>query len=162
MDEAWAEMKQSISLANRLNKTDDEVAEFHAELKTALHSAVSRCRVERKRKLAEAPKLDLSDECLRRAARFTDHLPLADYAKILHLVPRLVNVVTCAPYPQHRGVGPPKYVPCIRYIRCNHGTSRTTTYANPWPIPKIIQPQSHRLTSMPRPVPRSRVTDLLA
>jgi hypothetical protein len=97
MDEAWAEMKQSISLANRLNKTDDEVAEFHAELKTALHSAVSRCRVERKRKLAEAPKLDLSDECLRRAARFTDHLPLANYAKILHLVPRLVNVVTCAP-----------------------------------------------------------------
>ena len=96
MDEAWAEMKQSISLANRLNKTDDEVAEFHAELKTALHSAVARCRVERKRKLAEAPKLDLSDECLRRAARFTDHLPLADYAKILHLVPRLVNVVTCA------------------------------------------------------------------
>jgi len=96
MDEAWAEMKQSISLANRLNKTDDEVAEFHAELKTALQSAVSRCRTERKRKLAEAPKLDLSDECVRRAAPFTDHLPLADYAKILHLVPRLVNVVTLA------------------------------------------------------------------
>ena len=96
MEEAWAEMKQSISLANRLNKTDDEVAEFHAELKTALQSAVSRCRTERKRKLAEAPKLDLSDECVRRAAPFTDHLPLADYAKILHLVPRLVNVVTLA------------------------------------------------------------------
>ena len=31
--------------------------------------------------LAEAPKLDLSDESMRRAARFTDHLPLADYAK---------------------------------------------------------------------------------
>jgi len=66
------------------------------------------------------------------------------------------------PYPQHRGVGPPKYVPCIRYIRCNHGTSRTTTNANPWPIPQIIQPQSHRLTSMPPSAPRSRVTDLLA
>ena len=89
-------MKQSISLANRLNKTDEEVAEFHADLKAALHSAVSRCRAERKRKLEEAPRLDLSDATVRRAARFTDHLPLADYAKILHLVPRLVNVVTAS------------------------------------------------------------------
>jgi len=96
MDEAWVEMKQSISLANRLNKTDDEVAEFHSELKTALRLAVSRCRVERKRKLAEAPQLDLSDECMRHAARFTDNLPLADYAKVLNLVPRLVNVVTAS------------------------------------------------------------------
>ena len=94
MDEAWVEMKQSISLANRVNKTDDEVAEFHSELKAALRSAVSRCRVERKRKLAEAPQLDLSDECMRHAARFTDNLPLADYARVLNLVPRLVNVVT--------------------------------------------------------------------
>ena len=96
MEEAWAELKQGVSLANRLNKTDDELAEFHAELETALRSAVARCRHERKRKLAEAPQLDLSDESVLRAARFTDHLPLADYAEILHLCPRLVNVVTLA------------------------------------------------------------------
>lgn len=96
MEEAWAELKQGVSLANRLNKTDDELAEFHAELETALRSAVARCRHERKRKLAEAPQLDLSDESMLRAARFTDHLPLADYAEILHLCPRLVNVVTLA------------------------------------------------------------------
>ena len=96
MEEAWAEMKQSISLANRLNKTDEEVTEFHEKLKGALHSAVTSCRHERKRKLAEAPEIDLSDETVLRAARFTDHLPLADYAQILHLVPRLVNVVTLA------------------------------------------------------------------
>jgi len=162
MEEAWEEMKQSISLANRINKTDEEVADFHEKLKGALHSAVSRCRVERKRKSAEAPQLDLSDESMLRAAQFTDNLPLADYAQILHLVPRLVNVVTCAPYPQHRGAGPAKYVPCIRYIWYSHGTSRTTTNANPWPIPQIIQPQSHRLYSMPRPAARSRVAILLA
>ena len=162
MEGAWAELKHSVSLANRLNKNDEELAEFHSQLKTALRLAVPRCRTERKRKLAEAPKLDLSDESMQRAARFTDSLPLANYAKILHLTPRLVNVVTCAPYPQHRGAGPPKYVPCIKYLRYNHGTSRTTTYANPWPIPQIIQPQSHRLTSMPRPAPRSRVAYLLA
>ena len=97
MEDAWAELKSSISLANRLNKTDEELAEFHSQLKTALHSAVTQCRHERKRKLAEAPRLDLSDESVLRAARFTDHLPLADYAQVLNLVPRLVNVVTCAP-----------------------------------------------------------------
>ena len=94
MEGAWAEMKRNISLANRVNKTDEEVLAFQGELKEALQSAVDRCRLQRKRKLAEAPQLDLSDECMLRAARFTDNLPLADYAQILHLVPRLVNVVT--------------------------------------------------------------------
>ncbi len=94
MQEAWTELKRGVSLANRLNNTDDELVEFHNELETALRSAVGQCRLERKRKLDEAPKLDLSDESVRRAARFTDNLPLADYAQILNLVPRLVNVVT--------------------------------------------------------------------
>tara|TARA_B100000927_G_scaffold33539_1_gene24146 strand:- start:382 stop:882 length:501 start_codon:yes stop_codon:yes gene_type:complete len=94
LEHAWAEMKRNISLANRVNSTDKEVAEFHGELQEALQSAVDRCRLERKRKLTEASKIDLSDECMLRAARFTDNLPLADYAQILHLVPRLVNVVT--------------------------------------------------------------------
>ena len=108
MEEAWDEMKQSISLANRTQQ-DRRGAwpTSTSKLKSALTSAVERCRVERKRKLAEAPQLDLSDESVLRAARFTDHLPLADYAQVLHLVPRLVNVVTCAPYPQHRKAGPP-------------------------------------------------------
>lgn len=96
MEEAWDEMKRSISLANRINKTDEDVADFHVKLQGALSSAVEQCRVERKRKLAEAPQLDLSDENVLRAARFTDHLPLANYAQVLNLVPRLVNVVTCA------------------------------------------------------------------
>tara|TARA_Y100000589_G_scaffold284987_1_gene284214 strand:+ start:189 stop:494 length:306 start_codon:yes stop_codon:yes gene_type:complete len=96
MEDAWAEMKRNISLANRLNKTDEEVAGFHSELKEALHSAVTRCRFERKRKRAETPKPNLSDESMLHAARFTDNLPLADFAQILHLTPRLVNVVTCA------------------------------------------------------------------
>ena len=94
MERAWAELKRNISLANRINKTDEEVAGFHAELNEALRSAVTRCRLERKRKRAKASQPDLSDDRLRHAARFTDNLPLADYAQILNLVPRLVNVVT--------------------------------------------------------------------
>jgi len=94
MEHAWAELKRNVSLANRVNKSKEEVNAFYVELEEALHSAVHRCRRERKRKLAEAPKVDLSDETMLRAARFTDNLPLADYAQILNLVPRLVNVVS--------------------------------------------------------------------
>jgi len=106
MEQAWAEMKRNISLANRVNKTDEEVATFQVELKEALHSAVTRCRLERKRKRAEAPQIGIGNESMLHAARFTDSLPLANYAQILHLVPRLVNVVTVSsctqtlPYPQ--------------------------------------------------------------
>lgn len=96
MESAWAEMKVNISLANKINTSDAEVATFHDKLRAALQTAVTRCRAERKRKAAGAQATDLSDDTLRQAARFTDHLPLADYASILHLVPRLVNVVTAA------------------------------------------------------------------
>lgn len=116
MEEAWEEMKQSISLANRLNKTNEEVTDFHEKLKGALHSAVSQCRMERKRKLAEAPKLDLSDENMLHAARFTDNLPLADYAQILHLVPRLVNVVTASTCAQPRPTAPNAHAPAKRRL----------------------------------------------
>tara|TARA_B110000211_G_scaffold163949_1_gene185100 strand:- start:189 stop:1181 length:993 start_codon:yes stop_codon:yes gene_type:complete len=96
MEEAWCELKASISLANRINKSEGEIADFNTKLKASLKLAVARCRSERKRKLAEAPVLNLDDESMRRAARYTDNLPLADYGHILHLVPRLVNIVTLA------------------------------------------------------------------
>ena len=94
MEAAWAEMKVNISLANKINTNDAEVATFHDKLRNALQTAVTRCRAERKRKAGSAHAADLSDDTLRKAARFTDGLPLADYASILGLVPRLVNVVT--------------------------------------------------------------------
>ena len=98
MEVAWSEMKRDISLANKINTTETDVVTFHEKLQDAVHTAVSRCRVERKRKVANAPVTDLSDETLRAAARHTDRLPLADYDGILHLVPRLVNVVTVRPW----------------------------------------------------------------
>ena len=94
MEDAWREMKKNISLSNRINKTDAELAEFHTDLKAAVSTSVAKCRVERKRKVEAAHVLDLSDSSMRRAAKFTDNLPLANYNGILHLVPRLVNVVT--------------------------------------------------------------------
>ena len=94
MEVAWSEMKRDISLANKINTTEAEVATFHEKLQDAVHTAVSRCRVERKRKVAAVQPTDLSDDTLRAASRHTDGLPLANYDGILHLVPRLVNVVT--------------------------------------------------------------------
>ena len=102
MEAAWSEMKTNISLANRLNATDAEMHNFHDKLKAAMHTAVTRCRAERKRKLERAPVTELGDDVLREAAKFTDCLPLADYGGILNLVPRLVNVVTCVPTPFRR------------------------------------------------------------
>tara|TARA_B110000977_G_scaffold194774_1_gene271991 strand:- start:2958 stop:3242 length:285 start_codon:yes stop_codon:yes gene_type:complete len=94
MDAAWGEMKVGISLANKVNTTDAEVAAFRDQLRTAVGTAVTRCRAERKRKVADACVTDLSDDAVRTAARFTDAMPLANYDGILHLVPRLVNVVS--------------------------------------------------------------------
>lgn len=96
MEEAWFEMKQGISLANRINNTEDEVTDFHFKLNASLGIAVSQCRAARKRKIEETPKLDISDRSILMAARFTDNLPLYNYKAILHLVPRLVNIVTLA------------------------------------------------------------------
>lgn len=105
MEAAWLDMKLNISLANKINTTDTEVATFHEKLQGAVHTSVDRCRVERKRKVAAVQPADLSDDTLRASARFTDGLPLANYDGILHLVPRLVNVVTdrsCAQtFPTH-------------------------------------------------------------
>jgi hypothetical protein len=101
MEAAWSEMKVNISLSNKINGNDAEVAAFHDKLCAAVQTAVTRCRTERKRKAASAPVVDLSDGTLCAAARHTDRLPLANYDGILHLVPRLVNVVTVRTAPKH-------------------------------------------------------------
>ena len=96
MEAAWSEMKVNISLSNKINTNDAEVSTFHEKLRAAMHTAVTRCRKERKRKSAGAPAMEVTDEMLCLAARHTDRLPLANYDGILHLAPRLVNVVTLA------------------------------------------------------------------
>jgi hypothetical protein len=46
--------------------------------------------------LAKEPIQDLSDDALRRFARYTDGLPLKDFENCLDLVPQLVNLVSLA------------------------------------------------------------------
>lgn len=94
MEAEWARMKRGIALANQPNTTKEAVAAFHASLKRARDEVVADCRAERKRARAKQSSADLSDASMRAAAQFTDNLPLANYDGILHLVPRLVNVVT--------------------------------------------------------------------
>lgn len=98
MNEEWVRMKRSIGLANAVCTTKNAPV-LKQTLKRAIEETVGRCRAERKRARAlETPK-DLSDDAVCRAARWTDRLPLSDYDTVLHLTPRLVNVVTvrCAP-----------------------------------------------------------------
>ena len=93
MNEEWVRMKRSIGLANAVCTTKNAPA-LKQTLKRAIEETVGRCRAERKRARAlETPK-DLSDGAVCRAASWTDRLPLSDYDNVLHLTPRLVNVVT--------------------------------------------------------------------
>jgi len=57
---------------------------------------VQACRSSRKREREREPPEPLDDETMRKCARFTAGMALAAYEPFLHLVPRLVNIVTLA------------------------------------------------------------------
>lgn len=86
----WRDAKASIALGNWMLEKNG-VCE---NLTDATECVLARCRTSRKRKLEETPPRDVSEARLSRLASLTDHLPLRDYDRFLHLVPRLVNVVT--------------------------------------------------------------------
>jgi len=98
MDAAWARLKADVAFAQRAVAPDDAegVAATRAELLAAIEEVTARCREERAAQKASEQPEDLSDEALVAAARFVDHVPLAPFANVLHLTPRLVNVVTLA------------------------------------------------------------------
>lgn len=92
INEQWSKMKRGIHMANTVSGPN--TTGFRPTLRRAVVEIVERCRVQRKRVRDAEKPYDASDEAIVRAARFTDALPLASYDRILHLVPRLVNVVT--------------------------------------------------------------------
>ncbi len=96
MEREWKRMKREIRMANQVPSNGVEADAFRAELQTEVRTVVAHCRAARKRKRESAPQIDTSDERLFEGARFTDHLPLANYENVLHLVPRLVNIVSLA------------------------------------------------------------------
>lgn len=103
LDSEWDRFKRTVHLANTIPSGAERIAAFNEDVKQAIGESVARCRVERKRKRESETAMDLSDEAVVRAARFTDTLPLENYNRILHLVPRLVNVrATAAPPPRAR------------------------------------------------------------
>ena len=95
MEAEWERVRSTIGLANSIATASSGPA-LQAALRRAVETSVERCRAERKRKRATQTERDLSDEAMSRSAKWTDALPLHDYDGILHLVPRLVNVVTLA------------------------------------------------------------------
>ena len=99
MDEIWQRVHRNILLSNTSlqDHSDDKTRECVGEcLSQTYDDVIARCRASRKKKRDAEIPLDLSDENLSRMASLTDHLPLDDYDMLLHLVPRLVNVVTLA------------------------------------------------------------------
>jgi len=96
MEREWKRMRHEIRMANQVPSNTAEAAAFRADLQTGVRAVVEHCRAARKRKRESALVVDTSDERLFEGARFTDHLPLANYENVLHLVPRLVNIVSLA------------------------------------------------------------------
>ena len=101
MEDAWERSKQAIVLGNAVDtsaKTNADPAVFQQILRSTIREVVGTCNAARKRARALEKKRDLSDAQLSKRARHTDHLPLLSFQKIMHLVPRLVNVVTVCYY----------------------------------------------------------------
>jgi len=96
MEREWKRMKREIRLANQVPSNDAEANVFRADLQAGVRTVVEHCRAARRRKRENTPQVDTSDGRLFEGARFTDQLPLANYENVLHLVPRLVNIVSLA------------------------------------------------------------------
>ena len=90
MEDAWNRLRKDVAFAQRVASAGS--TDSRAELVEAIEEVSSRCREERVLQKASEEPEDLSDEKIIKAARFTDGVPLAPFAKILSLTPRLVNV----------------------------------------------------------------------
>ena len=118
----WDSLKHTLALANSTRETTSE--QFGAELRSAMVRTVEKCRSSRKRERAKETDRSISDTELSKLARFTDALPFANYEGVLHLVPRLVNVVTVR-------------VPPIRWASSPFPPSRRAQLAEAIPVPGL-------------------------
>ena len=91
MEEYWLRLKNRANLANNI-----ESHSFTEDIEDSIVTTLNNCRKRRKVQLDNIVSVDLSDSNLFRLAHFTDSLQLSKYERLLHIVPRLVNVVTLA------------------------------------------------------------------
>ena len=94
LEHAWKRLRANVDAANRVSTTEADVGRFREWYREASAEVLERTRVERAKAVAAETPVDLSDEALGREAKHTDGLPLHAYEGLLHLTPRLVNVVT--------------------------------------------------------------------
>lgn len=75
--------------------TDTKPDNSLQSMASGLDAVVAKCKETREQAVADAgPAEDTSDTALAQHTRHTDGVALGVYAKFLHYVPRLVNVVT--------------------------------------------------------------------
>ena len=105
MERAWARLKASVVKGREYETRALKHGSSDPDFKRDMDRVVSGLRNARKRQLETQCQTDLSDSRLSKLAKFTDGLPLASYEKIMHLTPRLVNVVTLAEALPVKGTG---------------------------------------------------------
>ena len=147
----WTRMKHGIHLANRVSTSEDHRSTFGTVLRRAIDDSVGRCRVQRKRARESETPSDTSDAAIVRAARFTDVLPLDDYDNILHLVPRLVNVVTVSRRK------PPRAASCCTALRAASCTAPRAASCTAASAASCTAVESARTRAVGRGHPRSGV-----
>ena len=97
MQEEWESLKKCLPLGRDFEQIAIgklKSASSKRTLQLGIESIVGECRASRKLHKCGQAEDDLSDHELSRLSRFTDSLPLCPYEKILHLTPRLVNIVS--------------------------------------------------------------------
>ena len=117
---AWKKLQREYHLANAAPETEEQADAMRERIIEAMRTTTSGCIEERARLNALETPFDLSDASLARMARFCVALPLADFEGLLHLVPRLVNVVTVRMH-SNRRAHPLFQRACVR---CNHTAGR--------------------------------------
>jgi hypothetical protein len=91
MEAAWCACKEAVLAGKSL---DCEKFPVGSETLAVGKRVTQRCRNAYTTAEDARESNDVSDEHLTRLTRFTDGLPLLNYAKMFGMVPELVNVVT--------------------------------------------------------------------
>ena len=99
MEQAWGDFSSKLKRSERLentvaNRTGPSMT--IDELLDITKGTMNTLKESYLEFLAKEPIQDLSDDALRRFARYTDGLPLKDFENCLDLVPQLVNLVSLA------------------------------------------------------------------
>ena len=123
-EQAWKRARLCVIAGKRYDADAAQIGAEDDAFQQAMRKSVQICIDERIKEDAARKKQKLSDEELSRLCRFTDPLSLKFYSNFLHLVPRLVNVVTVCAFSSHSPLSRPFLHARLFAARRSHSRQR--------------------------------------